>query len=527
MSKESPRKPLALITLDQLPTSPLIYPRLLDSWLNLPPLEAIGQFAGMCRSDLYFLLRYGLNRSFVNDDPWWFERCREVQNSPNGHIDLWAREHGKSLILTVTKTIQDILNDPEITVGIFSHTRAMAKSFLRVIKREFESNSALKECFPDILWSDPQKESPKWSEDDGLIVKRIGNPPESTIEACGLVEGMPTGRHYQLRVYDDVLTAESAGSVDQMQKVLDALDMSQNLGKIGGAARMIGTRYALGDPYEIYGKRGQFKLRIKAATDTGRVDGKPVYFSQEVWDSKVAGMSAAILASQMLQNPMASDSVIFQEDWFNMWAHDKALPAFDAVYQVFDGATSSKETADYSCLLTFGVFMAREGDKRHSCMLLDCFMEQWAYPDVRDELLKQYQNKFGLNDRPVDGIIVEDKSSGSAMIPEFRRANINVIPFNPGKLDKIARANLVSPLVRDGRVWLPESRNAKLKGRPMTWMSAGWEQLCYFPNVKHDDFVDCLVSFLLIMDKLGFIRSRGIPEKESYWVRNMKKNVYG
>jgi len=35
-------------------------------------------------------------------------------------------------------------------------------------------------------WQNPQKESPKWSEDDGLIVKRKGNPRESTREAWGL-----------------------------------------------------------------------------------------------------------------------------------------------------------------------------------------------------------------------------------------------------------------------------------------------------------------------------------------------------
>ena len=481
-----------------------------------------------CQQDLYFLLRYGLERNFVGNKQWWFDRCREVQKEPNGCIDLWGREHGKSLVITIAKTIQDILNDPEITIGISSHTRSMGKSFLRVIKREFEMNNKLKECFPEILFMDPEKESPKWSEDAGIIVKRKGNPPESTCEACGLVEGMPTGRHYQVRVYDDILTMESASSPEMMQKVLDAMDMSQNLGKIGGVARIIGTRYKKGDPYEEYIKRGQFKPRIKPATDNGRVDGKPVYFTQEEWENKVTSMSTAILASQMLQNPMASDAVIFQPEWFNLWPADKPLPAFDAVFQVFDGATSAKQTADYSCLLTFGLFKAREGDKRHSCMIVDCFMEQWAYPDVRDEVAKQYQNKFGALDRGVDGIIIEDKSSGSAMIPEFRRANINVISFNPGKLDKIARANLVSPLVRDGLVWLPESRNPKFKGRPMTWLSAGWDQLLAFPNVAHDDFVDCVTSFLAVMDKMGYIRGKVVPPREqSYWRRQMRTGAYG
>lgn len=71
-----------------------------------------------------------LRRVNLNKD-WLFERCREVQASPNGHLDLWAREHGKSSIITFGATIQDILKDREITVGIFSHTRPIAKTFLR------------------------------------------------------------------------------------------------------------------------------------------------------------------------------------------------------------------------------------------------------------------------------------------------------------------------------------------------------------------------------------------------------------
>ena len=471
-------------------------------------------------------MRYGLNRTFVQNE-WWFNRCREVQFAPDGYLDLWAREHGKSSIITVALTIFDILRDPEITVGIFSHTKAISKSFLRVIKREFESNEVLKELFPDILYKDPAGESKKWSEDAGILVRRKGNPPEATVEACGLVDGMPTGRHYKLRIYDDVLTAESVSTSEQMQKVLDALDMSHNLGQRGGAMRMIGTRYKQGDAYEEYIKRGVVKPRIYAATDDGTVEGNPVYFSEDEWSERLRNMSPSIIASQMLQNPMASDSVIFQPEWFNMWPGDKDLPAFDAVFLSIDGAFSVKQTADDSCLLMLGLFKANEGASKYSVMILDCYMEKTAYPDLRDEVLSQWANRYGGNDAKVDACIVEDKASGSALIPDLKRAGLAVYPYQPGGLDKVSRANLISHLVRDGYIWIPESKNPKRKGRVMSWLSKWYDQMTYFPNVKHDDGVDALVQALSVLDKQGFLRGRAAPVRETTYYRKNDVGSYG
>lgn len=481
----------------------------------------------MCLQDMYFLLRYGLNRPFVDSD-WWFNRCREVQFAPNGFLDLWFREGGKSTIITIALTIQDILRNPEITVGIFSHTKSIAKSFLRVIKREFESNELLKGCFPDILYADPAADAPKWSEDAGIVVKRKGNPPEATVESHGLVDGMPTGRHFQLRVYDDVLTAESVSTPDQMRKVIDALDMSNNLGRKGGIRRMIGTRYKLGDAYEEYIKRGVVKPRIYPATDNGRADGNPVYHTEEEWELKLQEMSPAIIASQMLQNPLAEDTVIFQPDWFRLWPSDKALPEFEMVFLSLDGAFSEKTSADDSCLLALGLFKALEGSPKFSVMVLDCFMKQVNYPSLRDEVIRQYGNKFGKNDKMVDGIIIEDKSSGSALIPELRNAGIPVYPFHPGSLDKVARANLTSHLVRDGYLWIPESTNPKRKGYTMSWLSKWHEQMLYFPNVAHDDGVDAMVQALLVLDKMAFLRGKiAPPRQETYWQKQLRTNPYG
>jgi len=116
----------------------------------------------LARNDLFYLLVAVLKRADINHD-WLFARCREVQADPNGHLDLWARDHRKSSIITFGLTIQDIINDPDVTVGIFSHSRGIAKQFLRQIKREFEANADLRELFPEIFWDNPQRDAPKWA----------------------------------------------------------------------------------------------------------------------------------------------------------------------------------------------------------------------------------------------------------------------------------------------------------------------------------------------------------------------------
>ena len=175
----------------------------------------------LCQEDLFYLLVYVLGRVDA-DRGWIYDRCREVELSPNGHVDLWARFHYKSTILTFAKTIQDILNHPDWTFGIFSHTRPIAKGFLRQIKREFECNDSLKWLFPDILYARPDQESLKWSEDDGVIVKRKSNPKESTVEAWGLVDGQPTSRHFDVMIYDDVVTLESVSTPEMINKTTKA-----------------------------------------------------------------------------------------------------------------------------------------------------------------------------------------------------------------------------------------------------------------------------------------------------------------
>src|SRR6516165_9198952 len=114
---------------------------------------------------------------------------RQVPFTDIEAIDIWFRGGYKSTVITFAGIIQEVVRDPEITISIFSHTSSVAKAFLSQIKREFEGNADLKALFPEVLYADPARDSPSWSVDNGLIVRRQGNPKEATVEAHGLVVG--------------------------------------------------------------------------------------------------------------------------------------------------------------------------------------------------------------------------------------------------------------------------------------------------------------------------------------------------
>ncbi|MEJ0071221.1 MAG: hypothetical protein WDO24_23520 [Pseudomonadota bacterium] len=229
--------------------------------------------------DLFYLLIFILHRRDLDHD-FLFARCQEVQASPNGHLDLWAREHGKTSIISFGLTIQDIVRDPEVTIGIFSHTRPMARRILRQVKTELERNERLKTLFDDALWAEPQKQAPKWSEEDGLIVRRAGNPGESTLEAWGMVDGLPTGKHFQVRVYDDVIDKKAVNTPEMIAKVTEMWELSLALGRRDGHERYIGTRYHFNDTYREIMARGAAVPRIYPATHDGTVDGDPVLMTR-------------------------------------------------------------------------------------------------------------------------------------------------------------------------------------------------------------------------------------------------------
>ena len=443
----------------------------------------------LVKADLYYLLVCVCGRRDMLNE-FAFARCREVEAAPNGYLDLWAREHFKSSIITFGLTIQDILKDSEITVGIFSHTRPIAKAFLRQIMRELEENKALKAAFPDVLWEDV-RQAPKWSEDDGIIVRRKSNPNEATVEAWGLVDGQPVSKHFRVLLYDDIVVQASVTTPEMIAKTMSRLEESYSLGTTpDGIRRFIGTRWHFQDSYATIKERGTAIAREHPGRVGGTEEGESVYWPEKVHLEKRRDYGPYTYAAQILLNPKADALQGFKREWLRHYRRITNVQKMNG-YILVDAASSKKKGSDYTGMHVVGLNVDR---KRY---VLDMVRDRLNLKERSDRLFSLHRkwSDAGLNIKEVRyekyGLMADIEHLRARMEDENYRFKIVEVGGVTSKQDRIKR---LIPLFEQGEIWLPESLNVADWQRTIVDLVRSFveEEYMAFPVGAHEDMLDAL-----------------------------------
>ena len=465
---------------------------------EMPDQQAVHVIRELVQNDLFFLLYYVMNRKDINTigKPFIIERCKELASGPKTDtVDLWARGHYKSSIITQGETVQDHCKDVEDTIGIFSHTRPNAKDFMLPIKTAYESSIVLLTCFPDVFWSNPRKQAPIWSMDNGLVLKRKSTSNTASLEAHGLIDGMPTGKHFKKRVYDDVVTEKSIGTEGMLEKVRNAIRLSDNLSVTDGSGRqrVVGTIYSYGDYYTEVRKQSDdgvypWAIRVHPWYNPDRfgkettppipelsdeqLDYLSVYLDAETIRSKHTKQGPYIWACQMELDPSNEEMREFKRSWLQWY---QKLPKVRNKYILVDPANEKKKESDYTVAVIMSI------DQRNNRYLEEMVRDRLNLAE-RWRLIRYLMNKHP----DCKGVFYEKygKDADISYFDEQQKLEgvyfrIEAIGGPLGKLDRIRR---LIPVCNDKKFFLPIE--------PITY--SGKNVIDTFLNEEYDPFPFCV-----------------------------------
>jgi predicted phage terminase large subunit-like protein len=173
------------------------------------------------------------------------------------------------------------------------------------------------------------------------------------------------------------------------------------------------------------------------------------------------------------QHPEVEGGSIFKRDkWQYYTAETK--PEYEYTICSLDTACKTKEENDRSVCTTWGIC-------GNNAYLEDIWADRVAYYDLKIML-----QSIAIKHQP-SAIYIEDMSSGSPLVQELlRTSNLPIHPVIP-RGDKEVRAHVVTPMIDQGRVFLP-------KDHPLLFDFL--DELSRFPKATHDDIVDSVTMGL-------------------------------
>lgn len=422
---------------------------------------------------------------------------------------LLPRGHLKSSIVTIGKSIQFILQNPNVRILIANQVWDVSRAFLRAIKGHLETDN-MKYFYGDFR-------SDKWNEDLIIVRQRTNRAlKEPTILTTG-TEAETTGGHFDVIFLDDLMGLQNSQTPEQRAKAKRFRRSMLDLLEPDGTLIEIGTRWHLDDPFsDLLEKESMYyDVMVRRVVENGKCI-FPRKFNKR-WNPHMklfdyvdepcmdyiehlkATHTTSEFNSQYLNNPIDEDTQIFKSSYFRYWDRK---PEGLHVAMTIDPAISLRQEADYTAITVAGM------DKDANIFILDTIRGHWTPSDI-------VRNIFDMHAKwkPVSvGLETAgfQRTLKYSLEEEMRRRRIffGVEELkNSNQVSKESRIKALEPYYRSGKVF----HSKVMAGRDLE------EELTTFPKGRHDDLIDAESMLLNLLVPGSERRTEQIPRGSWEW----------
>lgn len=244
-------------------------------------------------------------------------------------------------------------------------------------------------------------------------------------------------------------------------------------------------------------------------------------FTPEILKDMETRLGPYGVAGQLQQRPSPAEGGIIKVAWLKRYPgtvpkmtdevviEDSKLgrmtlkPIDNLRFCTIDPATSDKEIVRGSKLsdpdwFMLSAWMAWNTTRGPFLVQLDCDMGKWG-GEVHDQKIENFHALWNFSFICVESVAFQLslfqrlKSKGLPMKKLSKSEDDETFVTIDG--DKTARAYNASPLMADGRFWMPTYA---------WWLGEVVKQMVYFPNADHDDALDSATYAVAIVQKIRF-----------------------
>ena len=388
------------------------------------------------------------------------------------------RGSGKSTMVTTAYPIWAILGKQQKKFCmIFCQTRIQAKQHMMNIKNELEGNDLLKKDLGPF-----QEESDEWGS-YSLVFNKSG----ARITVASTEQSIRGSRHNEHRpdliICDDVEDVQSTKTREGRDKtyqwlygeVIPAGDRKTRLIIVGNLLHEDSLLMRIKEDIENKRSRGVFKqYPLLDAEDNCLWLGKYPE-AKDIEEQKMSVASEISWQREYLLRIIPSDDQVIYPEWIQFYDE---LPgtkhkAYRGTYAGVDLAISTKDSADYTAIVSAHVYSRRE--KMRIYILPNPIKQKLNFP-AQVDLMKNFKNT--QMPRRQDTLFVESVAYQEALPQMLELNGVEAESVKP-KGDKRTRLSLTSTSIKSGIIKFPRHGCEDLI-----------QELVGFGVEKHDDLAD-------------------------------------